>query len=37
MQIKILPYENEWTCFSCSYNVKKRKKRTYKNTTEKNY
>ena len=26
MQNKILPYENDWTCFSCSYNVKKTKK-----------
>ena len=21
----LLPYENEWTCFSCGYNVNKRK------------
>ena len=21
----LLPYEYEWTCFSCGYNVKKRK------------
>ena len=21
----LLPYENEWTCFSCNYNVSKRK------------
>ena len=22
----LLPYEYEWTCFSCGYNVNKRKK-----------
>ena len=30
----LLPYEYEFNCFVCGYNVKKRKKRTLQNTTE---
>ena len=33
----LLPYEYEFTCLSCGYNVKKKKTSTLKNTKKKNY
>ena len=30
----ILPFANQWTCTRSGYNVIKRKKRTYRNTTK---
>ena len=32
----LLPYEYEWTCFSCGYNLIKRKHELSKNQREKN-